>query len=63
MLQVHNNNELSAQIRDWKQQGKTIAYVPTMGNLHEGHLSLLRIGVEQADKLISSIFEIGRAHV
>ncbi len=56
MLQVHNNNELSAQIRDWKQQGKTIAYVPTMGNLHEGHLSLLRIGGEQADKLISSIF-------
>ncbi|MCP4075244.1 MAG: pantoate--beta-alanine ligase [Gammaproteobacteria bacterium] len=56
MLQVHNNNELSAQIRDWKQQGKTIAYVPTMGNLHEGHLSLLRLGDEQADKLISSIF-------
>lgn len=56
MLQVHNNNELSAQIRDWKQQGKTIAFVPTMGNLHDGHLSLLRIGQEQADKLVSSIF-------
>ncbi|MBT7207738.1 MAG: 4-phosphopantoate--beta-alanine ligase, partial [Gammaproteobacteria bacterium] len=56
MLQVHNNNELSAQIRDWKRQGHRIAFVPTMGNLHQGHLSLLRLGHEQADKLISSIF-------
>ncbi len=56
MLQVHNNNELSAQIRDWKRQGQSIAFVPTMGNLHQGHLSLLRLGHEQADKLISSIF-------
>ena len=56
MLQVQNMNELTAQIREWKHQRKTIAFVPTMGNLHRGHLSLLKQGQDQADKLVSSIF-------
>ncbi len=56
MLQVHNNKELMAQIREWKKLGQTIAFVPTMGNLHQGHLSLLQLAHDQADKLVSSIF-------
>ena len=56
MLQVQNINELTAQIREWKHQRKTIAFVPTMGNLHKGHLSLIAQGHQQADKLVSSIF-------
>jgi len=37
-------------------QGKTLALVPTMGFLHEGHLELMRVGKSHADKLMISIF-------
>jgi pantoate--beta-alanine ligase len=56
MLQIRKSKELRAQIRRWRQDGETIAFVPTMGNLHDGHLSLARIAREQADRLVSSIF-------
>lgn len=39
-----------------RRQGKTIAFVPTMGFLHEGHLSLIRKGRELGDELVVSIF-------
>lgn len=39
-----------------RQQGKTIAFVPTMGFLHDGHLSLIREGRKRADCLVVSIF-------
>lgn len=39
-----------------RSQGKRIAFIPTMGALHEGHLSLIRIGLQKADVAASSIF-------
>jgi len=39
-----------------RRSNKTIAFVPTMGYLHEGHLSLLRIGRQKGDELVLSIF-------
>ncbi len=40
----------------WRQQGDTVAFVPTMGNLHAGHFSLLRRAREHCDHVLASVF-------
>ncbi len=49
-----------AETRDWRRQmqaqGKRIAFVPTMGALHAGHLSLVKLGLEKADVVAASVF-------
>ncbi|MCB1745950.1 MAG: pantoate--beta-alanine ligase [Gammaproteobacteria bacterium] len=47
---------LRATVRDWKTAGLTVALVPTMGNLHAGHISLLKRARELADRTVVSIF-------
>jgi pantoate--beta-alanine ligase len=49
-----------ADMTTWSQRmtasGKTIALVPTMGYFHVGHLSLMRLAAEKADKVVVSLF-------
>lgn len=56
MRTVHSLKELRTILRGYRQQDKTIALVPTMGNLHEGHVSLVRKAAEAADIVVTSIF-------
>ncbi len=48
--------DLSNAITRWKQAGNSIGVVPTMGALHEGHLSLVKAAVEACDKVVATIF-------
>ncbi|GAP74455.1 pantoate-beta-alanine ligase [Pseudoalteromonas sp. SW0106-04] len=47
---------LRSQIKSWRQAGLSIAFIPTMGNLHEGHYSLVDKAKTLADKVVVSIF-------
>ncbi|WEK41581.1 MAG: pantoate--beta-alanine ligase [Candidatus Brevundimonas colombiensis] len=48
--------DLRATVRDWKRQGLSVGMVPTMGALHEGHLTLVREAARRADRVVASNF-------
>jgi pantoate--beta-alanine ligase len=53
---IRTRSELQARVRAWKQAGETVGFVPTMGALHEGHLSLIEKAKEKATRTVASIF-------
>jgi pantoate--beta-alanine ligase len=53
---VRTVSELRSKVAEWHAQGLKVAVVPTMGALHEGHLSLVRAAFERADRVIVTLF-------
>lgn len=56
MQTVHGIAELRAQVMAWRRSGERVALVPTMGNLHRGHIRLVERAREQAARTVASIF-------
>jgi pantoate--beta-alanine ligase len=56
MIVVHTKHELEEQLTEWRRQNEHVALVPTMGNLHSGHVSLVDLAREHAERVVVSIF-------
>lgn len=48
--------EMKAQVAEWKSEGLTIGLTPTMGALHEGHMSLMERARKECDRVVASVF-------
>jgi pantoate--beta-alanine ligase len=49
-------DDLRQRIAAWRRAGARIAFVPTMGNLHNGHFSLITLARQHADRVVASVF-------
>jgi pantoate--beta-alanine ligase len=56
MIFANNINTLRSQITTWRKTGEQIAFVPTMGNLHQGHAELVKQARKYAQRVVVSIF-------
>lgn len=56
MITTQEIQQIREQVRVWRAKGETIAFVPTMGNLHLGHTTLINEAVQRADHVVASIF-------
>jgi len=56
MKHVQIPEQLRAQVAEWHKKNEAVAFVPTMGNLHAGHLSLIEIARQKAARVVVSIY-------
>lgn len=56
MLKLKTVSDLRQTVSSWRRSGETMALVPTMGNLHDGHLFLVETAKARADRVVVSIF-------
>lgn len=56
MKTFHTARELRGQLAEWRRSGRRVGFVPTMGNLHAGHLQLVTRARELADAVVVSVF-------
>ena len=56
MIVVENKEELRERLAEWRHGGEHIAVVPTMGNLHAGHISLVEVARQHAERVVVTVF-------
>ena len=56
MKKITDISSLRNEIESWRQVGESVALVPTMGNLHKGHVNLFNLAHEHAERVVVSIF-------
>jgi pantoate--beta-alanine ligase len=56
MERLHTAEEIRAIVDAWREVGESVALVPTMGNLHQGHMSLVQLAHEHAERVVVTVF-------
>lgn len=56
MITSAHIDDIRTQVRAWRAKGETVAFVPTMGNLHPGHITLVKEAAKKCDHVVASIF-------
>jgi len=56
MKVIQSKAELQEQLVEWRHAGEHVAIVPTMGNLHAGHVSLVQVAREHAERVVVTVF-------
>jgi len=56
VLVLNTKQEIAEQVSEWRHHDEHIALVPTMGNLHAGHLALVELAREHAERVVVSVF-------